>query len=211
MRRYIALIGDIEQSKKLEREMRIKTQETLLSLFNRLNSKGDSLISPYTLTLGDEFQTVYSKGDDLFRHIWMIMASVHPVMVRFSIGAGDITTNINRKSSLGMDGPAFHRARDGMDQLKKTKGLICLNSGDEQINHLINNIFRFIEGNIRSWKKNRLLILHKLREGNEVKQIAGELDLSEVAVYKNINTGNLEALIDLEKSITRLINETIKQ
>lgn len=43
--------------------------------------------------------------------------------IRFSIGWGDISTELSSRSSLGMDGPAFYLAREGIESLRKRDGL----------------------------------------------------------------------------------------
>ena len=101
----IALIGDIIESKKIQK--RAEAQKKLLLQFNKINSISKTLASPYTITLGDEFQALYKKADDLFRDIWRIALLLHPERIRFSIGVGELSTKINKKQSIGMDGPAF--------------------------------------------------------------------------------------------------------
>lgn len=205
MKTYIVIIGDLEESRKLERSMRLKTQQSLLTYFDKLNSMPGRPMSSYSIILGDEFQAVYDDGDHIFRHIWTLMAELHPVMARWSIGVGEITTPIHRERSFEMDGPAFHRAREKMAEMKKEKSLISIHTDDTSIDKLLNSMFRILSNNLRGWNKNRFLILQKLCEGKDVKQIAGELGLSEVAIYKNINAGSLAAIQDLTDSIVERI------
>jgi len=205
MKTYIVIIGDLEESKKLEPGLRLKAQRALLTQFDKLNSAPGRPLSSYSIILGDEFQAVYEEGEHIFRHIWTIMADLHPVLVRWSIGVGEITTPVNRQRSFEMDGPAFHRARERMEMMKKEKSLFSIHTADSSSDKLLNSMFRILSNNLRGWNKNRFLILQKLCEGKEVKQIAGELGLSEVAIYKNINAGSLDAIQDLTDSIVERI------
>jgi hypothetical protein len=205
MKSYIVVIGDLEGSRKLEQRLRSETQESLLTLFDKLNSEPGRPLSSYSIILGDEFQAVYEDGDHIFRHIWTLMAELHPVLARWSIGVGEITTPVNRERSFEMDGPAFHRAREKMAEMKKEKSLISIHTDDKSSDKLLNSMFRILSNNLRGWNKNRFHIIQKLCEGKDVKQIAGELDLSEVAIYKNINAGSLDAIQDLTDSIVERI------
>lgn len=207
MKSYIVVIGDIEHSKKLKGDVRGKTQKTLESVFKEINHKSGDILSPYTITQGDEFQAMYHSPDELFKHIWWIMAAIHPVRIRVSIGVGKIATAINRESTLSMDGPVFHKARKGIERMKKEKLLLSISTADDRFDRLINSTFHLLGSSLRSWKKNRYSILYKRYEGKDVKQIAGELDLSEVAVYKNIHAGTLEAI----KEFTDAISETLSE
>lgn len=210
MKSYIVVIGDIEHSRKLPQDERRQVQKNLESVFQKLNKDSVHIISPYTITLGDEFQTVYdSSPEEIFKHIWTIMANIHPVYVRIAIGVGEITTEINRKNALGMDGPAFHKAREQLERMKEKKLLLSVSTEDARFDKLVNNTFHILGANIRSWKKNRFVILQKMYAGKEVKQIAEEIGLSEVAVYKNINAGTLEPIRELTDTISETIDERL--
>jgi hypothetical protein len=209
MSTYIVVIGDLIESKDLDPSERKRTQSRLEKFFSQMNRQAGKLLSPYTITLGDEFQAVYQSADYLFRDIWAIMSEIHPVRVRINISVGDITTEINREQSIGMDGPAFHVARARIEKMKEKDILISLATDQEKFDRLVNSSFQILAGNLKGWNRNRFLILKKRYEGMDVKQIASELNLSEVAIYKNIRAGTLDAIQDLTDSITENVNEMV--
>lgn len=209
MSNYIVVIGDIIESKDLKPALRKQTQNQLEDVFDQLNRESGDLLSPYTITLGDEFQAVYRSADQLFHDIWAFTAQIHPVRVRVAISVGKITTEINREQSLGMDGPAFHTARDRIDEMKTEDILLSLSTEDKSFDRLVNSSLQILAGNLRTWNKNRFTILKKRYENVEVKKIAGDLDLSEVAVYKNIHAGTLDAVKNLTECISDKVNEMV--
>jgi len=81
--KFIAIIGDIIGSQKILERNRV--QEKLESILLRINKSDKNIISPYTLTLGDEFQSVYKKADCIFLHIFTILSDIHPQKVRLPI------------------------------------------------------------------------------------------------------------------------------
>ncbi|MFO7798361.1 SatD family protein [Rhodohalobacter sp.] len=209
MNKYIVVIGDIIESKDLKPALRKQTQNQLEDVFDQLNRESGELLSPYTITLGDEFQAVYRSADQLFHDIWAFTAEIHPVRVRVTISLGEITTEINREQSLGMDGPAFHTARNRIDEMKINDILLSLTTEDKSFDRLVNSSLQILAGNLRTWNKNRFSILKKRYENLEVKKIARDLDLSEVAVYKNINAGTLDAVKDFTDCISQKVNEMV--
>lgn len=209
MSTHIVLIGDLIDSKKLDDTSRNRVQESLQAVFKRINRDSDSLASPYTITLGDEFQAVYNSADDLFKHLWMIYAEIHPVLIRFSISVGEISTKINADHALGMDGPAFYVAREQIEQMKEKKLLLSIATDYERFNRLINSSLQILEANLRTWKKNRFSVLYRYYENKDVKQIAKEVGMSDVAVYKNINAGALEAVHVLTNTVSETLNEML--
>lgn len=206
MKTYIAIIGDLEASKQLDKSARHKTQMVLEELFTEKRFSREGVVSPYTLTLGDEFQALYEDAGNLFHHIWIVTAAIHPVKIRWAIGTGEIDTPVNKKRSLGMDGPAFHKARNGIEILKKEKQLFRVETGETLYDTLANSSLKLLTADLRTWKKNRFLILERLCSGVEVRQIAAEVGLSDVAVYKNIHAGNLDAVIEYTEGLANLLN-----
>jgi len=209
MDKYLVLIGDIKGSKNLLPDKRKEIQQKLNKLFEDINKQSSVLVSPFTITLGDEFQAVYQKADDIFYHSWLILSALHPVKVRFSYGVGTLSTPVNEEQAIGMDGPAFYAARKGMDQLKDNEYLyrFIFHKQEGPILNLINESLHLISVQIREWNKNRMDILPMLKDGVEVKEIKFILGISETAIYKNRKTGSLETIIKIADSISEYINQ----
>ncbi len=206
----IVLIADIVSSKKIKDRGRI--QQKLKTELKKINRDSDSILSPMTITLGDEFQCVYSDADAIYKNIWEILYICYPERIRFSLGVGEITTSINRKQAIGMDGPAFYEAREGLTHLKQKDYLFDLRSSEAnpQIVDLARSILHLVSHNIESWKKNRLEIMSLLSGGFSVKIISDKLKISEQAVYKNITNGGLQPILDITKNLSVIINNMVK-
>lgn len=212
--RYLVVIGDVIGSRQIQDRSRLQERlNRVLGRLNqhgggrlnqhgggRLNQRGGGPLSPYTLTLGDEFQAVYRKPGRLFQHAFAILEEVHPHRVRFSFGLGQIATEINREQSLGMDGEAFYRAREGMDWLKDQRAdyrFVLRGLPDPRQAELINNTLFLISNQLNSWKLNRITVLRSRLENQPIKEIAEKLGISETAVYRNIYDGSLREIIRL--------------
>lgn len=119
---YCAMIGDLINSKKLLAEDRAAIQERLKALLNGVNENFSSfLVSPFLMTLGDEFQGVLTAAKPALEIIEFLGQNLleFPIQIRYGIGIGELSTNINREQALGDDGPAYHYARQGIEHLKK--------------------------------------------------------------------------------------------
>lgn len=212
--KYLAIIGDVIGSRQLNR--REEFQARLSAVLKARSHLNRALVSPYTITLGDEFQAVYRSADALFRDLIAILAAIHPVRARFAIGVGELSTAINRKQALGMDGPAFHRARAAMTELKDSPYLIRIQGStppDEtaDASRLLNPLFNLVTHRVRGWSRNRLRILEGLLAEKTVAELEKELRISKVAVYKNINAAALDEVRTLCEEVTRLLNRELKQ
>jgi hypothetical protein len=206
---YLVLIGDLIASRNSPN--RKDLQNRLEAVLTKLNNRPPKPVSPYTLTLGDEFQAVFETADNVFDDIVQILKALHPDQVRFSLGLGTITTDLNPNQALGMDGPAFYRARDGIDQLKDSGDLIRIEGLPARWVTLAEGSLRLLSKWIQKWEANRLAILHGLLVGDPVKTIATDLGVSEQAVYKNIRSGGLEAVIQILSALTEILNTCLAE
>ncbi len=205
----LVLIGDIVASKKIKNRKEI--QKKLQVLFKSINKNYKNIISPYTITLGDEFQAVFSNADFVFKNLWEILFSVFPIKVRFSLGIGGITTSINTAQAIGMDGPAFYNARTGLSELKQTSFLFNIIHDDEKKVMLIKQNLFLLSHLSSGWKETRFKILAYLYEDLTIYQIAKKLKISDKAVYKNIDAGALMNIISITKIISMEISNLLKE
>jgi len=205
----LIIIGDIVSSKKISE--RSSAQRKLKQAFRKLNSASSNIISPYTLTLGDEFQAVYKSSEKVFHDIIFILMKLHPVKIRFSLGVGEITTSINRKQALGMDGPGFYLARDGMEELKKMDYKINLKTKNSDDILLHKKSLFLLSHMMEGWRKSRLELLTYLYEGFDINKISKKIKISDKAVYKNIDAGALDLYLEITGIIEEKINSLLKQ
>jgi hypothetical protein len=204
----IALIGDLVHSKDLPQ--RDVFQRRLAKVLQQTGAKARHLASPYTITLGDEFQAVYKGGQSLFADLFAIMAEIHPVQARFAIGVGELTTRINSKQALGMDGPAFHHARAALTQLKEDGRLLRIFGESRDDWRLPNHVLNLLSHQVEGWSRNRLLIFAGLLRGASVREIEAGLKISRVAIYKNIRAAALDDVVGICHQLSRTLDQTLR-
>lgn len=208
---YLVLIGDLEGSRELPARERDNTQQKLKSVLEEIRADNATIASPPTITLGDEFQTVYRRADALFLHIWRIQAALYPLFLRFGMGRGTLSTAINTEQAIGMDGPAFHRARSALEHLKETRGLFRIEAQDpeDRVSLLINQSLDLIAHEMRGWKQRRFAILCGLKAGRNYKEISEAQGISKSAFYKNVEAGALDTIIAISDTAAGVINEKL--
>ena len=205
----ITLIADVVESKKINERGRF--QEQLKEKLEEINERRTSqLLSPYTITLGDEFQAVYAQYSTLLHDIWEIIAAVYPQRIRFSLGHGKLTTVINPVQAIGMDGPAFYAARTGINRLKDIDRTIIQLEGEEIAHkNLFNESLWLLSLYQDKWKERTHQTFWGLQKGQSVEKLSHlSIDretISERAVYKQIHTHHLNGYISLLKSLTEFL------
>lgn len=201
--KVIAIIGDVVQSRELA--SRAAFQQRLGATLRRVSRRGTGVASPYTITLGDEFQAVYRQPSVLWVDLVDILAAVHPVQVRVAIGVGSLATRLNPRQALGMDGPAFHRAREAMTNLKNGPSRFQIAGENAAEWKLINHLLALLSNELAGWSQMRLRILAGRLRGQAVRQMETELRISKVAIYKNINASALDDVVAICHEINRAL------
>ncbi len=211
MKEYLALIGDLRGSRDLGGgEPRERVQQQLRTVCSDLNREAEALglLSPLTITLGDEFQALLGHAQGLWRVIFAIEAALDPVRIRFGVGVGSLDTGINPDAAIGMDGPAFHRAREALGQLKNDHGWYRI-LGLSSAQSLTSASLDLVSHERDKWRKNRLEIFSQLLSGVRVDAVAAAVGISGQAVYKNIHQGALQVIAAILSSTSQMIDDQL--
>jgi len=205
---YLVIIGDIIKSRDIanrqDLQFKFKSAMSTIESFN-----ATKIVSPFTVTIGDEFQGVVKTSKGLFNFFNTLADNLNYTNFRYGIGIGNINTLINPKSAIGMDGSAFHNARESLEKAK-SKGLkYCFksNSPKDQVVNLLLSWKSDAEMKL-SLQKRKLLFLKKKKFTQ--KQIAQFLQISQPAVSKALPKTTLKLLqeteVILENEIETILN-----
>ena len=196
---YIAVIGDIIESKKLEDrfEIQIKLKNVLEYVNNRY---AKDIESKFMITLGDEFQGLLKTGDYIIDLIEYIQISMFPVQIRFGIGIGKIETEINRQVPFGADGSAYHNARNMINDLKKSEkknkmssaNIMIASDGDhEDPVLLINTILSLCTAIRQNWTDlQREVAFDCILNGDNQREVAMRLNTIQSSVQRALSNAD---------------------
>lgn len=184
----IGLIGDLVESRALKRGARTDVQRALEHLMAKLNDDlADALLSPFTITLGDEFQALLAKPSVLPVVLWAIEDAIPEVRIRTGIGYGTLSTPLKLEAAIGMDGPVFHAAREAVSRARSQQWLggVFLGFGTWE-NRVLNGFARMLWTSRNQWTKGQREVTRRLRDGAHPRAIGEELGISTPAVYNRV-------------------------
>lgn len=204
--RFAVVIGDLVESKSIPE--RNEFQKGLSSLFSEI-SKAEALASPYTITLGDEFQAVFQSGKGLFLSLLQIRAAIAPFECRFAIALGHLDTEINPEQAIGMDGPAFHAARASINSMKASEGLIKMTGLKASLQSIVDPSLELLWESTRSWNQNRIEILIGLLQNTSEQALSEKLEISIQNVYHNIRKAHLHQWCELIRQTEQRISQIL--
>ncbi|AGU76195.1 hypothetical protein D8827_00800 [Streptococcus intermedius] len=218
---YIALIGDIIESKKIQD--RAQVQQQLLRLMKELNWQyQDYLISPFTVTTGDEFQALFSPNSYMFQIIDQLSVAFSPYEIRFGIGVGEMVTEINKEQSIGSDGPAYWLAREAINHIhdKNDYGInhISVFLADEEVTWTVNAMLAACSFIQSKWTEVQYDVLKQLLTENiydetfSHKEIARSLGITPSAFNKRIKASGLKIYLRNKRvAMNQILKEIAKE
>ncbi len=195
---YVAVIGDIKGSKQSSVRSELQKQlKTILSDINMQYSK--DIASKFVITLGDEFQGLLKYGGHIMEILETIELRMYPVRIRFGIGVGEITTEINPEMSLGADGPAYYNAREAITRLKekekKSKSAITdtvmLLGDDKGTEQLLNALLSLLTVIKQGWTERQVEVIRDYLEHRDSQQgVADRLGITQSSVQKSLSNAS---------------------
>ncbi|MEG0191490.1 MAG: SatD family protein [Lachnospiraceae bacterium] len=213
---YIAIIGDMKQSQKMNN--RSEVQNKLKQVLEEINNKYISDISSkFIITLGDEFQGLLGNGVNTMNMVSDIERKMYPVKIRFGIGIGKITTDVNKEMALGADGPGYYKARNAIKYLKdneKKKQAIAadirfeVESDNQATTIMLNTILALMTAIKESWSdRQREIIWDMLEHQDTQMDVAKRLKIQQPAVQKSFSIGKYYAYKDALDTIGKALEE----
>ncbi|MDF1496073.1 SatD family protein [Caproiciproducens sp. CPB-2] len=211
----VAIIGDIKNSKQLEnrRAVQIRLKEVLDAINHEYR---DNIASKFMITLGDEFQGLLKAGSSAIFIIDKIEREMHPIQLRFGIGVGEITTDINSNMPLGADGPAYYNARkmiDGLKASEKKKMESKVNvrievQGNPDMSELINTVFSLLTTIKETWTPRQVEIINSyLKTGGTQKDTARILNINQSNVQKALSSANYYTYRKAIETIAKVLSD----
>lgn len=213
---YTVIIGDIIDSKEIEDRKNAQTKfKKILADINEKYS--EDIASKFTIVLGDEFQGLLKNRNNIIKIIFEIELAMAPIALRFGVGIGEVSTDINYEYSSEIDGPAYHRARAMMENLQSSKSqyskrqaniLISSQVGNAEIDKLLNSILSVCTALKSKWtlRQTEIIGVYLKSEENQYKA-AEKLEIGQSSVNKALNSANFYTYKSAMDSVNLFLSE----
>jgi hypothetical protein len=168
------------------------------------------LLSPLTITLGDEFQGV---ADSLLSSV-LVLVFIEELIVergyaftlRYVVNFGKIETPINAEIAYGMLGEGLTNAREMINNLKKSDNRFNFELNKPKKNLALNSAFIIFENIVAKWQSAddkmmaTLFIKHK-----DYKIVAEKLNKSRSQIWKRKNSLEINSYFAIKNVINYLV------
>jgi hypothetical protein len=167
---------------------------------------------PYSVTAGDEFQTVTSNLPALPALILDLRSALQPLSLRIGVGIGSISDRIQPPVNR-LGGEAFRFARTAMEELKakrlfKFDVLTAFASHNEHFDRTINLLYGLHDTLVLKITPKQWVAIREFHERPTLEQSAKRLHLDVSTVSRNLKRGYYWQLAETAKVAGALIGRT---
>ncbi|WP_018344897.1 SatD family protein [Cytophaga aurantiaca] len=209
MKHYI-LMADIIESGKKDSKQLMKDFKELVDEVNSTYVHG--VLSPLTITLGDEFQCVLK---DLPSSIDIILyleeLKIHRkknFQLRYVLNQGNIETPINKEVAYGMLGTGLTEAREKLSEYKSTRHRFLISIENKVLQEMLMNAFIILENIIDKWDIEKdYEVVSNFITLKDYKLVSEAVHKTRSQLWKREKTLNIESY----NSIKNIIELSIKK
>ena len=198
---YHVLMGDVTGSSKLSSAEVAKSVRQVTETANDVFA--DRILSPLTVTLGDEFQGVMATAIDtldlmLYLHRYIFEHDLPEL--HFAWVYGPIETQINAQIAHGMLGPALTRARKLLTRKDRQRPDIQVDLHSPHMTKIMQNTLFAMTTITNDWKQKDAALITDLIEGDEIKAVAARHNRDTSSIYRRRETLMIAPYIALSEA-----------
>lgn len=206
--KHIILMADIIKSRNGEPKKLMAHFKKLVSEINISKRKG--IVSPLTITLGDEFQGIVKNIETgveiIFKIEELIIKECLELKLRYILHSGQIDTTINKKVAYEMLGPGLTAARSLLMNLKRDSARFTINT-DHKIDSYINKSLFLYQSIVDSWKKKDLKIVANFLEFGDYKTVAEHANVDISSAWRRKKSLKITEYLYAKELILYLITD----
>lgn len=173
--------------------------------------KRENLISPLTITLGDEFQgitdTVENGIQTIFELEEMIFVQKFDLKLRYILVYGEIGTEINHAIAYEMLGEGLTAARKTLNSLKKkeTRFMIRLNKDEQSREEYLNKALLIYQSVIDGWKEKDRAIVKEFLLHDDYKIVAQHVNIDPSNAWRRKKSLAIQGYRDIKSIISYIL------
>jgi hypothetical protein len=200
----IILMGDIINSRSKNSKKIMSEMKQLVQYINTKHSL--YILSPLTITLGDEFQSIIktkvSASQIVIDSFFYGYEHGFDWKMRFVLYEGKVDTKINTGIAYEMLGEGLSNARTLLETKKKSDSLVNIHFKNSNQAEMLQNSFLLYNDLISSWKINERELVKLLISNLSIIQIAETLKKDRTSVWRKSKSLKISEY----KKICQIIN-----
>jgi hypothetical protein len=180
------LMSDIVNSSGRNATALMRSFSNVVNAVNKKNHR--QILSPLTITLGDEFQGVVRNVQAALQVIFDIeelaMTAAPPFQLRYVVVEGDINTEINKAKAYAMLGPGLTEARERLTSMKTTRSRFQVKIRNESRSEDLNLMFVVMQGIEDQWTAAQKKVVSAFLKFGDYRTVAEKLKKDPSSTWK---------------------------
>jgi hypothetical protein len=202
-------MGDIISSQKYDgTELMVAFKQLVLDCNQDL---GQCMLSPYTITLGDEFQgiakSLLCSVQSLFYIEEEILRRELPFQLRYVVHYGEIDTPLNPAIAYGMVGPGLAKARELLTGAGVRRPRFCFDLPGQRLTCQLNRLFQVLASLMKEWRPKDRQLISDMLSLDRLPDIAARHQKTLSQIYKREKTLRIEDYKLLKAEILDICKE----
>lgn len=182
----VVLMADVVDSHDFEGEALMGKFQELVKFINQIFSA--SILSPLTITLGDEFQGVVDTPASALEMVYAmeewIIENEWDFKLRYVITEGQIDTKLNQESAHEMLGEGLTRARKRLGEMKKESTRFSIALTNELLTNRLSKTLKISQYFIDGWQPKDRATVAGFLNGLDYKELAKKLGKDDSSVWR---------------------------
>ncbi|MBP6576355.1 MAG: hypothetical protein KA796_05380 [Chryseobacterium sp.] len=208
MKHYI-LMCDVLNSREKNQKNLIEDFRNCTTYINNKYKK--NILSPLTITLGDEFQGVIKNLSNSIKIIVeleeFIIKNNFPMKLRYVLYFGEIETEINSNIAYEMLGNGLTDSRRIINNMKEKDSRFYIDTKEESKNSILNNGFNIFQNIVDKWKIEKdYEIIYSLIEFKDYKIVSEKLNKNRSLVWKRERNLNISSYTSAKEILLVISN-----
>ncbi|NOY76822.1 MAG: hypothetical protein GXO76_03010 [Calditrichaeota bacterium] len=196
---YCVLTADIHQSRLVANRQELQDQiEASLQTVNQ--TFASSIGVPFTITLGDEWQGIVQTLSAAYEIAVYFIETFHPVRLAIGIGEGKIETAWRQRSSE-MDGEAFHRSRNALEEARRKNRRIRFATSRTHEDVLLNAITFLLQIQRESWTEKQFKKFSVYRKFRNTIKTAEAIGVSQSDIHQTLTAIQADGYLEAEEDL----------
>ena len=209
MPEHYVVMGDIVRSRDYEEKQLMRDFANLIEACNREFAAG--ILSPYTVTLGDEYQGVAASLLWSVRTIiYLDEARLHgeySFKMRHVVHFGDVATPLNKVVAYGMLGSGLTKARELLTDKRRGRPRFCFSLPDQQLSSNLRQLLEVMSSITNAWKPRDVAIIFAMLANDNDTEVATELGKNRSQIWKRRKS----LFIDEYKALRMVVLELARE
>lgn len=208
---FIIVMADIVDSRNMQQNKLMKSFKKITDEINY--EKKDILLSPITITLGDEFQCVVKNVEAGIELMLAIdekkLYEMADFKLRYVLVEGGIETPINHEIAYGMLGEGLTIARENLIEYKNAYHRYSIQLYNTRKSEALANSLIVYQNIIDAWKMEKdFPLIARFLELKDYKLVADEMGKTRSQIWKREKSLNLEAYFSIKQVINYIAETT---